>query len=134
MELVSLTVSPEQRFVLLLAVTVGTVGAAITKTSIRLLSGLLQVPKRALTLYLPAVFTIIELVVAPLLQIYLSPPVAVRVTESPLHKLTLPLAVIVGGVILEVAIQNEFETSLLIVAPGKGPKPRAKFTEPVKWQ
>lgn len=45
------------------------------------------------TVYAPLVFTLIDCVVAPLLQLYEVPLLAVRVTDPPWQKVVAPLAV-----------------------------------------
>lgn len=115
---VKVTEPPAQNVVGPPAVIVGTGGSGFTVTTVGA-EVAEHVPFETVTVYEPAVETVMDCVVAPVDQVF---PVAadeVRVTEPPVQKAVGPLAVIVGvggsGLTVittaeEVEVQEPFET------------------------
>lgn len=93
---VKVTEPPEQNVVGPLAVTVGVAGIGLTT----ILAGIDDAEKHpnavAMTENVPVVFTLMLWVVSPLLQMFPNVALEVSVTLSPLQKVVLPLAAIVG--------------------------------------
>ena len=93
---VKTTDPPEQKVVGPPAVMVGAVGIEFTVTVVPADDEDVQPDAVAVTVYVPAVETVIEGVVAPVDQVLLDPADDVRPTDPPEQKVVGPPAVIVG--------------------------------------